>query len=72
MRVSWNCAWSRKTKVITHKEAIHYFNGDVTPETVLRYIHEEALPAQKVGRLYFIRIDDLFAWQMGEIGEKRQ
>lgn len=52
-------------KVITHKEAPAFFNHDVKPETVIRYIKEEGLPAVQRGRLYFIRLEDLFEWQMG-------
>ncbi len=52
-------------KVITHKEAPAYFNYDVQPETILRYIKEEGLPATQRGRLYFIEVEDLFAWQLG-------
>ena len=53
-------------KVITHKEAPAFFNYDVQPETVIRYIKEEGLPATMRGRLYFIRLEDLFEWQLGE------
>ncbi len=52
-------------KVITHKEAPAFFNYDVQPETVIRYIKEEGLPATMRGRLYFIRLEDLFDWQVG-------
>lgn len=55
----------RHRKVITHKEAPAYFNYDVQPETILRYIKEEGLPAVQRGRLYFIEVEDLFEWQLG-------
>ena len=51
-------------RVITHKEAPAYFNHDVQPETVLRYIKEEGLPAVQRGRLYFIEVEALFDWQL--------
>ena len=41
-----------------------YFNYDVQPETILRYIKEEGLPATQRGRLYFIEVEDLFGWQL--------
>ena len=55
----------RQRKVITHKEAPAYFNHDVQPETIIRYIKEEGLPATMRGRLYFIDIEELFEWQLG-------
>ena len=55
----------KQRKVITHKEAPAFFNYDVQPETVIRYIKEEGLPATQRGRLYFIRLEDLFDWQLG-------
>ena len=55
----------KQRKVITHKEAPAFFNHDVQPETVIRYIKEEGLPATLRGRLYFIRLEDLFEWQAG-------
>jgi hypothetical protein len=57
-------------KVITHKEAPAFFNYDVQPETIIRYIKEEGLPATQRGRLYFIEVEDLFAWQLGRINGK--
>ena len=57
----------RHRKVITHKEAPAFFNYDVQPETILRYIKEEGLPATQRGRLYFIEVEDLFAWQLGRM-----
>ena len=51
--------------MITHKEAPAFFNHDVKPETVIRFIKEEGLPVVQRGRLYFIRLEDLFEWQMG-------
>jgi len=54
----------RHRRVITHKEAPAYFNYDVQPETILRYIKEEGLPATQRGRLYFIDVEVLFAWQL--------
>ena len=51
-------------RVITHKEALAYFNHDVQPETVLRYIKAEGLPAVQRGRLYFIEAEALFNWQL--------
>ena len=59
---------TRQRKVITHKEAPAFFNYDVRPETVIRFIKEEGLPATQRGRLYFIRLEDLFEWQMGRGG----
>lgn len=53
----------RHRKVITHKEAPAYY--DVQPETIIRYIKEEGLPATQRGRLYFIEVENLFAWQLG-------
>lgn len=50
--------------VIAHTEAPEYFDNRVTPETILRYIHEEGLTASKRGQTWFIRRDDLFEWQM--------
>ena len=47
------------------KEAPAYFNYDVQPETIIRYIKEEGLPATHRGRLYFIEVEDLFEWQLG-------
>ena len=55
----------KQRKVITHKGAPAFFNYDVQPETVIRYIKEEGLPATQRGRLYFIRLEDLFEWQVG-------
>lgn len=55
----------KQRKVITHKEAPAFFNHDVQPETIIRYIKEEGLPATMRGRLYFIKLEDLFDWQMG-------
>ena len=60
----------RHRKVITHKEAPTFFNHDVQPETILRYIKEEGLPATQRGRLYFIKVEDLFEWQLGRRNEK--
>ena len=54
----------RQRRVITHKEAPAYFNYDVQPETILRYIKEEGLPAVQRGRLYFIEVEALYAWQL--------
>lgn len=50
--------------VVTHKEAARiWFAGEVTPETVVRYITDHGLPATRRGRTWFIRTDDLVAWQ---------
>ena len=57
----------KQRTVITHKEAPAFFNYDVQPETVIRYIKEEGLPATMRGRLYFIRLEDLFDWQLGKV-----
>lgn len=55
-------------RVITHKEAAFYFDSEVTPETVLTYVHYQGLPAAKTGRIWFIYLQDLFDWQIGLIG----
>ena len=52
--------------VITHKEAPAYFAGEVTPETIIDYCKNKGLPHSKQGRMYFIRITDLFDWQMSQ------
>ena len=59
-------------KAITHKEAPAFFNYDVQPETILRYIKEEGLPATQRGRLYFIDLEDLFSWQLGQRGRREK
>ena len=55
-------------KVITHRQAVHYFDSRVTPETILEYIWWCGLPASKRGRVWFIQIDDLYDWMLGKIG----
>ncbi|MCH8122075.1 MAG: hypothetical protein IH853_03030 [Bacteroidetes bacterium] len=55
-------------RVITHRQAIHYFDSRVTPETILEYIWWCGLPASKRGRLWFIQIEDLYDWLLGKIG----
>lgn len=50
-------------EVLTHREvAADYLNGEVTPETVIRYVKEEGLPATKKGRAWYVKKDDLEAW----------
>lgn len=61
--------------VITHKEATAYFAHEVKTDRVLDFIKGKnlpqgvtrPLPANKVGNVYFIRLDDLFAWQAGTL-----
>lgn len=49
--------------VLTHKEvAYDYLNGEVSPETVVRYIKEEGLPATKRGRLWYVEVEKLEQW----------
>ena len=55
-------------RVVSHKEACVYFDHDVTPNTIMDYIHYRGLPAHKNGRKWFIEVRDLEAWQLGEIG----
>ena len=55
----------KSRQVITHKEVPAYFNYDVSPETIIRYIKHEGLPETQKGRLYFISLPELFAWQLG-------
>ncbi|MCH8246412.1 MAG: hypothetical protein IH951_08395 [Bacteroidetes bacterium] len=55
-------------RVITHRQAIHYFDSRVTSETILEYIWWCGLPASKRGRLWFIQIEDLYDWLLGKIG----
>ena len=52
-------------RVLTSSEACAYFNHKVTEATVRKYIATEGLPANKVGRQYFIDRDELMEWQMG-------
>ena len=55
----------KSRQVITHKEAPAYFNYDVSPETIIRYIKHEGLPATQKGRLYFISLPELFRLAAG-------
>ena len=43
----------KSRQVITHKEAPAYFNYDVSPETIIRYIKHEGLPATQGGFTLF-------------------
>jgi len=55
-------------RVITHRQAIHYFDSRVTPETILEYIWWCGLPASKKGRQWHIQLEDLYDWMLGKIG----
>ena len=58
---------------ITHKEACRFFGGRIKPQRVKDYIFgrklppnvDVPLPANKVGRQYFIDTDVLELWQLG-------
>jgi excisionase family DNA binding protein len=52
-------------RVISASEACAYFDHKVNEETVRKYIKTGGLPANKVGRQYFIDRDELMEWQMG-------
>lgn len=62
-------------RVITHQEAPKFFNQRVSPRRVKEYIKGKnlpndapaPLPAKKMGNLYFIELETLFDWQMGEV-----
>lgn len=62
-------------RVITHQEAPKFFNQRVSPRRVKEYIKGKnlpkdataPLPAKKMGNLFFIELETLFDWQMGEI-----
>ena len=61
--------------VITHREAAFDFL-DVKPSQVIRYIKGQQLPedrpplpAQRGGKTYYIRLETLYRWQMGETTE---
>ena len=59
-------------RVITHRQAVHYFASRITPETVLEYIWWCGLPAKKRGRQWMIQLEDLFDWMLGKIGFESQ
>jgi hypothetical protein len=62
-------------RVITHQEAPKFFNDRVSPRRVKEYIKGKNLPADargplpatKRGNLYFIKLEDLYDWQVGEL-----
>lgn len=62
-------------RVITHQEAPKFFNERVSGRRVKEYIKgknlpdgvTESLPATKRGNLYFIKLEDLYDWQVGEL-----
>ena len=62
-------------RVITHQEAPGFFNDRVSPRRVKEYIKGRnlptdapgPLPATKRGNLYFIKLEDLYDWQVGEL-----
>lgn len=64
-------------RVITHQETPKFFNERVSPRRVKEYIKGRnlladapgPLPMKKMGNLYFIELDTLFDWQMGEVGD---
>jgi len=53
-------------KVVSHRQAVHYFDSRITPETVISYIHD-GLPAFKRGRIWFMYVQDIFDFQVGLI-----
>lgn len=65
----------KQRRVITHQEAPAFFNERVSARRVKEYIKgknlpagvTEPLPATKRGNLYFIELEDLFDWQVGEV-----
>ena len=62
-------------RVITHQEAPGFFNDRVSSRRVKEYIKGKNLPADapgplpatKRGNLYFIKLEDLYDWQVGEL-----
>lgn len=54
--------------VVTHKEAARvWFASEVSPATVVRYIHEEGLPATQRGRVWYLRTQDICNWQTNQM-----
>ena len=49
-------------RVLTISEACAYFDHKVNEATVRKYIKDEGLPANKVGRQYFIDREELMDW----------
>ena len=60
-------------KTVSHRAAPIYFDNAITPERVLEYIHGRKLPegapgplpAYKNGQVYYIKVEDIEAWQLG-------
>ena len=64
-------------RTVSHRAAPLYFDGSITPERVLDYIHGRRLPegapgplpAYKNGNTWFIEVKDIESWQLGIIDQ---
>ena len=57
---------NRHRDVITTREATAYFDHKVTERTVRQWVKEGRLPGNKVGKQWFIKVDDIYRFQTGE------